>query len=217
MNIILFGPPGAGKGTQADNVAKKFNLEKISTGDLLRIEIKNNTQLGAKIKSTIDQGKFVSDEIINELILQILNNKKEFFDKLIFDGYPRNINQAKKLNLMLKQSNQKISFVLNLNVKKDIIIKRISGRVVCSNCGLTFNKYFNTPEKNNHKCNENYLNTRDDDNVKTAESRFETYTKETLPLLRYYKDQKILKEIDGTREINQIYDEICSIITTLET
>ena len=145
MNIILFGPPGAGKGTQADNVAKKFNLEKISTGDLLRIEIKNNTQLGAKIKSTIDQGKFVSDEIINELILQILNNKKEFFDKLIFDGYPRNINQAKKLNLMLKQSNQKISFVLNLNVKKDIIIKRISGRVVCSNCGLTFNKYFNTP------------------------------------------------------------------------
>ena len=216
MNIILFGPPGAGKGTQADNMVKNFNLNKISTGDLLREEIKNNTDLGNKIKSKMDQGLLVSDDIINGLIDKILSNKK-YYNCLIFDGYPRNLNQAKSLDLLLMKYNQKLSCVINLNVDKESIIKRILGRLVCSKCGLTFNKYFDPPQKEKYNCNLKYLKARTDDNEKTIEKRFDTYTKKTLPILDYYADQKILYKIDGTRQINQIIDEIRSIFDSLET
>ena len=216
MNIILFGPPGAGKGTQADNIVKNFCLYKVSTGDLLRIEINNNTDLGIKIKSKIDQGLLISDDIINNLVDKILSNKK-YYNRLIFDGYPRNLNQAKSLQLLVKKYNQKISCVFNLNIDKETIIKRILGRLVCSKCGLTFNKYFNPPKKEKYKCNLNFLRTRTDDNKKTIKNRYETYVKKTLPILNYYVEQKILHEIDGTMEIDQIYDEICHIITSLET
>ena len=123
MNIILFGPPGAGKGTQADNIVQNFNLHKVSTGDLLRNEIKNNTKLSNKIKSLIENGSLVPDDIINSLITKILSDKK-FYNRLIFDGYPRNLNQAKNLNLLLNQFNQKISCVLCLNVDKKLVTKR---------------------------------------------------------------------------------------------
>ena len=216
MNIILFGPPGAGKGTQADNMVKNFNLHKISTGDLLREEIKNNTDLGNKIKSKIDQGLLASDDIINDLIDKILSSKK-YYNRLIFDGYPRNLNQAKSLDLLLMKYNQKLSCVINLNVDKESIIKRILGRLVCSKCGLTFNKYFDPPQKEKYNCNLKYLKARTDDNEKTIEKRFDTYTKKTLPILDYYADQKILYKIDGTRQINQIFDEIRSIFASLET
>ena len=216
MNIILFGPPGAGKGTQADNMVKNFNLHKISTGDLLREEIKNNTDLGNKIKSKIDQGLLVSDDIINDLIIKILP-KKKYYNSIIFDGYPRNLVQAKSLDLLLIKYNQKLSCVINLNVDKESIIKRILGRLVCSKCGLTFNKYFDPPQKEKYNCNLKYLKARTDDNEKTIEKRFDTYTKKTLPILDYYADQKILYKIDGTRQINQIIDEIRSIFDSLET
>ena len=216
MNIILFGPPGAGKGTQADNIVKNFSENKVSTGDLLMIEVNNNTDLGLKIKSKIDQGLLISDDIINNLVDKILFNKK-YYNRLIFDGYPRNLNQAKSLELLVKKYNQKISCVFNLNIDKETIIKRILGRLVCSKCSLTFNKYFNPPKKEKYKCNLNFLRTRTDDNKKTIKNRYETYVKKTLPILNYYVDQKILHEIDGTMEIDQIYDEIRHIITSLET
>ncbi len=216
VNIILFGPPGAGKGTQADNIAKHFNFYKISTGDLLRKEINDNTDLGNKIKSKMNQGLLISDNIINDLIVKILSTEK-YFNRIIFDGYPRNLNQAKNLDLLMQKYNQKISCVLNLQVDKKSIIKRILGRLVCSKCGATFNKYFNQPTKENHKCGLSFLKTRTDDNEKTIINRHETYTKETLPIIDYYADQKILYEIAGTKEINQIYNEIRSIITSLET
>ena len=125
MNIILLGPPGVGKGTQADNMVKNFNLYKISTGDLVREEVKKNTDLGRKIKPKIDQGLLVSDDIISDLIVKILSNKKNI-NGLVFDGYPRNINQAKSLDLLVTQHNQKIFCVLNLNVDKETVIKYIS-------------------------------------------------------------------------------------------
>ena len=156
MNIILFGPPGAGKGTQADNIVKNFNLYKISTGDLLREEIKKNTDLGKKIETKIDQGLLVSDDIINNLIVKILSSKKNI-NGLIFDGYPRNLNQAKSLDTLIKKYNQKISCVLSLNVDKETIIKRVLGRLTCTKCGLTFNKYFNPPKKEKYNCRLNYL------------------------------------------------------------
>ena len=216
MNIILFGPPGAGKGTQADNIVKNFNLYKISTGDLLREEVKKNTDLGKKIKTKINQGLLVSDDIINNLIVKILSTKKNI-NGLIFDGYPRNLNQAKSLDSLIKKYNQKISCALSLNVDKETIIKRVLGRLICTKCGLTFNKYFNLPKKEKYNCRLNYLKVRSDDTEKTIKNRIEIYTNKTLPILNYYEDQKILHKIDATGEISKIYDEIHGIITSLET
>ena len=216
MNIILFGPPGAGKGTQADNLVKNLNLYKISTGDLLRDEVKRNSVLGKKIKIIINKGEFVPDDIITDLVVKILHEKKNI-KGLIFDGYPRNLNQAKSLDLLIKNKNKKISCALSLFVDKDTIIKRILGRVVCSKCGLTFNKYFNPSNKDKHSCGSNFLNSRSDDTKKTVKNRIEIYENQTFPIIDYYKDQKILHKIDATREINIIYEEIRGIITSLET
>ena len=216
MNIILFGPPGAGKDTQSDNLAKDLSLYKISTGDLLREEVKKKSALGIKIKSVIEQGLLVSDDIINDLIEAILSNKI-YFNRLIFDGYPRNFNQLKYLNILIKKYDQKILCVLNLKVTEDVIIKRIIGRQVCSKCGLTFNEFFNPSTRENHRCNMKFLQKRSDDNEKTARNRFKTYTKETLPVLDYYKNENLLYEIDGTAHIHEIYKEIRRIIHSLET
>jgi len=214
VNIVLFGPPGAGKGTQADNLVKDFKLIKISSGDLLRNEIKKKSPLGIEIKPAIDKGEFVSDEIINSLIENIVSNNK-FLNRLIFDGYPRNLNQAINLDSILAKYNQKILCVLNLKVDKDVLIKRVSGRQVCSNCGLTLNKYFN--KKSDHSCDPKYLETRSDDNEKIIDNRFETYKNETLPIINHYLKQKIVKDVDGMLEINEIYKKIRLIIDSLET
>ena len=216
MNIILLGPPGVGKGTQADNMVKNFNLYKISTGDLVREEVKKNTDLGRKIKPKIDQGLLVSDDIISDLIVKILSNKKNI-NGLVFDGYPRNLNQAKSLDSLIKKYNQKISCALSLNADKETTIKRALGRLICTKCGLTFNKYFNPPKKEKYNCGLNHLKARSDDSEKTIKNRIEIYTNKTLPILDYYEDQKILHKIDATGEIDKIYDEIRAIITSLET
>ena len=216
MNIILFGPPGAGKGTQADNIVKNFNLHKVSTGDLLRKEIKNGTKLSNKIKSTIENGSLVSDDIINSLIVNILSDKK-FYNRLIFDGYPRNLKQGKNLDSQIKKYKQKISCVLSLNVDKESIIKRISGRQICVNCGLIFNEYYYPASSKNHSCDPKFLNKRSDDNKKTIINRFETYLNKTLPILDFYKEQNLLHQINGMAKIDQIFDEICGIIASLET
>ena len=212
----MFGPPGAGKGTQSENLAKDLNLFKVSTGDLLREEVENKSSLGIKIKNIIDKGLLVSDDIIDNLIEKILSNKN-YFNKLIFDGYPRNLNQAKHLDLLTKKYNQKISCVLSLKIEKDITIKRVLGRIICSNCKLTFNEYFYPPTKENHKCDLKFLTKRSDDNKENVENRLDTYTKKTSQILNYYQNQKLLYEIDGMGEISNIYKEIRQIIHSLET
>ena len=216
MNIILFGPPGAGKGTQADNISKSFNLYKISTGDLLRNEIYKKTSLGNKIKTIIDKGSFVPDEIINDLISKILADKK-FYNRLIFDGYPRNLVQAENLDILFKKYNQNISCVLCLNVDKKKIIKRILGRQICSKCGLIFNEFFRSATSNNHICDSKFLVKRSDDNEETILKRYETYIEKTLPIINYYKKLNKLHEIDGKMEIDQIFEKISHIIGSLET
>jgi len=216
VNIVFFGPPGSGKGTQAEKIGKKFKFHKVSTGDLLRDSIKQKSPLTKEIKNTLEKGQFVSDEIVLKLIENVIS-KKENFNKLIFDGYPRNISQAYSLENLLKKYNQKISCVFSLNVDEDLLLKRLIGRLVCSKCGLTFNKSFNAPNKTHHLCDNKFLEKRSDDNETTIKNRFKTYKKETLPVLKFYKEQKLLREIDGMGEINEIYSEIGSIITSLET
>ena len=138
MNIILFGPPGAGKGTQAKIIIKKHNYFQLSTGNLLREEVKFKTQLGLEIEVLISNGKFVSDKIVNALLRKSITNLK-FRDRIIFDGYPRNVEQAKNLKLILDEFNQSIGHIIFLNVSKDIIEKRIMGRVTCDKCNITLN------------------------------------------------------------------------------
>ena len=216
MNIVLFGPPGAGKGTQAYKLVKELKMIKISTGDLLREEVEKKTTLGQKIKSIIDKGLLVSDQMINDLIEKILSNHN-YANKLIFDGYPRTIDQAKNLDYLLKENNQKISCVLSLNVEKKFILKRILGRQTCSNCGAIFNKYFNPATSRNHSCDAKFLEKRSDDNKEIIIRRYEAYLDKTLPILNYYREINLLHQIDGMLEIDVIYSEIRGIIASLET
>jgi adenylate kinase len=216
VNIVLFGPPGAGKGTQANNLVKHFNLHKISTGDLLRDEIKKNTSLSKKITKNINKGELAPDDVINTLIVRILSDKN-YYNRLIFDGYPRNIDQALSLDKLLKEYNQKLSLVINLDVSKDLIIKRILGRVICNNCGLIFNKYFKNEANQDHQCDPKFLETRADDNKDTVVHRFETYLDKTLPILNYYKKQNLMHSINGDDDITHIFEEIRTIISSLET
>jgi len=216
VNIILLGPPGAGKGTQSDKIVENLNLYKVSTGNLLREETRNNTNLGKKIKPIIDKGLLVSDDIINDLVEKVLSNNK-INNRLIFDGYPRNINQAKKLDLLMKKYNQKIFCALNLRVDKNTIVKRIEGRQTCLNCGLIFNKYFNPPTSRNHSCDVKFLEKRLDDNKEIILHRYEAYLDKTLPILNFYKEINLLHQINGMLEIEEIYKEIRGIIASLET
>ena len=185
MNIILFGPPGAGKGTQSKYLVNKIKGFQISTGDILRNEIKKNSEIGKKIIHDMDNGKFVSDDIVNNLIKDIVFDPQKK-GKLIFDGYPRSISQAKNLDLLLKDTNQKIEYIFFLNVNKETIIKRIDKR------------------KNIEK--------RSDDDLETILKRHDTYMETTKPVLDFYSKNENFYEIDGTSEIAAITAKIDEII-----
>ena len=185
MNIILFGPPGAGKGTQAKQLVKKFNSFQVSTGDMLRDEIKKETQIGKKIINCMNDGKFVDDEIVNNLV------KKAVFDaskknKLIFDGYPRTLIQAKNLDNWLNSSGQKIDYIFFLNVNKDTIVERVEKRKI--------------------------IEKRSDDDQYTILKRYDTYMETTKPVLNYYSNKSNFNEIDGGLKIAEITNKINNIL-----
>ena len=185
MNIIIFGPPGAGKGTQAKYLVKKLNSFQVSTGDMLREEIKKDTEIGKKIINNMNEGKFVEDEIVNKLLEKIIFDKDKA-NKLIFDGYPRTINQIKNLESLLNKSNQKIDFIFFLNVNKDAIIKRVEKRKV--------------------------LEKRSDDDANTILKRYDAYMDVTKPVLDYYSGNKNFYEVDGSMEIEDISRKIEEIL-----
>ena len=185
MNIILFGPPGAGKGTQAKYLVKKLNFLHISTGDMLRNEIQNNSEIGKKITNNMNEGKFVNDEIVNNLIKDIVFDKQKK-NKLIFDGYPRSVSQAKNLNILLEKSDQKIDYIFFLNVAKEVILKRIEKRKI--------------------------LEKRSDDNISTILKRYDTYMETTKPVLDFYSKNTNFHEIDGSLEIEDITAKIDDFI-----
>ena len=207
----MFGPPGAGKGTQSQYLVNTHSYNQISTGDLLRDEIKKDTDLGNKILSKIDIGEFVEDEIVNSLIKKVISNKK-YNNKLIFDGYPRNISQAKKLDEIMLKNNQTISAIIYLDASRDIIEKRILGRVVCDKCNKTLNEYLDIKEIQNHKCGKEYFKKRKDDNSDTIMKRYDTFITETNPLLDYYKKKPCFFKIDATLKINEISAKIEKIV-----
>ena len=211
MNIILFGPPGAGKGTQAQFIVKKHNYFQLSTGDLLREEVKKKSTIGKEIDNLISKGKFVSDKIVNKLLIQCIENLK-FRDRIIFDGYPRNIDQAKNLELILSDFNQKIGHIIFLNVSRDIIEKRVMGRVTCEKCNMTMNRFFNKVQIELHPCGEHFLQKREDDNLETIIDRYETYMKTTKPVLNFYLQNSNFTEINGAIEIEQITSKINDIL-----
>ena len=211
MNIILFGPPGAGKGTQAQSIVKKHNYFQLSTGDLLRNEIKKKTALGKEIEGIISKGNFASDEIVNKLLKNTILNLK-FRDRIIFDGYPRSIEQAKNLDLILNEFDQKINLIISLVVPREIIEKRIIGRVTCDKCNLTLNEFFNKEEIDLHPCGKEYFIKRKDDNLETIMSRYDIYTKTTEPVLNFLSKNSNFHEIDGTLEIDEITAKIDTFI-----
>ena len=181
MNTVLFGPPGAGKGTQAKYLVKKLSGFQVSTGDMLRDEIKKDSNIGKKIIDNMNDGKFVNDEIVNELIKNVIFDPQKK-NKLIFDGYPRSLSQAKNLDLLLNSSNQKVDIVFFLNVNKETVIKRIEKRKTLEN--------------------------RSDDDSNTIIRRYDAYMKTTRPVLDFYSKNQNFDEIDGTLEIDEITRKI---------
>ena len=189
MNLVIFGPPGAGKGTQSGYIAKKFKLYQLSTGELLRNEIKNNTNLGKQISSTINSGNLVSNEIVSNLIEKYLSDKT-YQNRIIFDGYPRTLIQAQTLNDSMIKYNQKIHIALRLTVSLDTIIKRIKERSA--------------------------LEKRDDDSEEIAIKRYETYEKNIKPVIDFYKQSNLLKDVNGESSIIEINNEISALIESIK-
>ena len=211
MNLILFGPPGAGKGTQAQFIVKKHNYFQLSTGNILREEVKLKTSLGAEIETLISNGKFVSDKTINSLLRKSITNLK-FRDRIIFDGYPRNVEQAKNLDIILGEFDQTIGHIIFLNVSKNIIEKRIMGRVTCEKCQITLNEFFNQDQIELHPCGKDFLKKRKDDNFDVVVARYDTYMSTTKPVLDFYSKNENFTEIDGAAEIEQITNKINDVL-----
>lgn len=210
-SILLIAPPAAGKGTQSKLICDEYNITHISTGDLLRERICKNDDFALNLKEQMESGKLVSDDVI----LELLSDKLNLINEYVLDGFPRNLNQAKEYDNMLSKLNKKVNYAIYLKIDKEIAQKRIVGRTSCSNCGRVYNDLIeeNMPKVSN-KCDKcgNTLVKRSDDNVITFEKRYETYIRETEPLLNYYKSKGILYEVDSSLETTKVFEEIKSIL-----
>ena len=211
MNIILFGPPGAGKGTQAQRLVDNHNYFQISTGDLLRNEAKKKTELGIEIETLISKGDFVSDEIVNKLLKSSISELDEN-QSIIFDGYPRTISQAKNLKDILREFDRQIDFIISLQVSREIIEKRIIGRLTCEKCNTTLNEYFDKDKIKDLQCNGKHLVKRKDDNLETLLNRYDKYMETTKPVLDFMSKESHIDEVDGSLKIEEITGKIEGII-----
>lgn len=212
MNIMLFGAPGAGKGTQAKYIIEKYGIPQISTGDILRAAVKEGTPMGLEAKACMEAGKLVSDEIIIGIIKDRLA-KEDCKKGFILDGFPRTIAQAEALEVLMKEMGIKLDKVISLNVPDELIVGRVTGRKVCPACGASFHVEFNPP-KVEGKCDlcGADLITRKDDNAETVTKRLGEYHSQTAPLFDFYQERGVLVDIDGTKSVEAITQEIFNIL-----
>lgn len=208
MRLVILGPPGAGKGTQADYIIKKYNIPHISTGDIFRENIKNKTELGNKAKSYMDKGLLVPDALVIDLVEDRLN-KEDCENGFLLDGFPRTVAQAVSLDAILDKKDKALTKVINIDVKPEILVERAVGRRVCKSCGATYHIKFNPPkvegicDKDNEK-----LIQRQDDTEETVKTRIKVYFEQTAPLIDYYKAQSLLLNIDGQKDIDKVFEDI---------
>lgn len=212
MNIILFGPPGAGKGTQAKKMVDDYGIPQISTGDILRANVREGTELGLAAKGYMDKGELVPDEVLIGIIKNRL--KEQDCEKgFILDGYPRTIPQADALAVILDELNKPIDVVLNLEVPDEELVERISGRLMC-NCGASYHRTFNPPKKDGvcDTCGGKVFQ-RADDKEEAVKNRLNVYKNQTQPLIDYYTKQGLLVTLDGTKDIDKVFEEIKAVLT----
>lgn len=212
MKIVMLGAPGAGKGTQAKKIAESFGVPHISTGDIFRANIKNNTELGKKAKVYMDKGELVPDKLVVDLIMDRFS-EPDCSNGYVLDGYPRTIPQAEALDEALKANDDSIDFAVNVDVPDEEIISRMSGRRACLKCGSTYHISFNPPNEDGicDKCGDSLVQ-REDDKEETVRNRLEVYHEQTEPLEKYYAEAGLLHNVDGTKDMDEVFESIKMII-----
>ena len=212
MRLVLLGPPGAGKGTQAANIVERFAIPHISTGDIFRKNVKEGTELGKKAKDYMDKGALVPDEVVVAIVEDRIK-EKDCFTGFLLDGFPRTVNQAEQLDSVLTKMDVAIDKVININVRKETLIQRAVGRRVCRSCGATYHVIFK-PTKKEGICDlcEGEVYQREDDTEKTVSKRIEVYFNETQPLIEYYSKKQNLITINGEQDINKVYKDITAAL-----
>ena len=212
MKIIMLGAPGAGKGTQAKKIASKYNIPHISTGDIFRANIKNNTELGQKAKVYMDKGEYVPDELVVELIMDRFK-EADCKNGYVLDGFPRTIPQAEALDKALSANGEQIDFAINVFVPDENIIKRMSGRRACVGCGATYHIQYNPTKEEGvcDVCGEGLI-LREDDKPEIVQNRLTVYHEKTQPLIDYYTSKDILVEVDGTKDMEEVFSDIVNVL-----
>lgn len=212
MKIIMLGAPGAGKGTQAKKIAEKYQIPHISTGDIFRANIKNGTELGKKAKTYMDQGLLVPDELVVDLVVDRVG-QDDCKNGYVLDGFPRTIPQAEALDAALEKLGEKMDYAINVDVPDENIISRMGGRRACVGCGATYHVAYNPPKTENicDSCGEKLI-LRDDDKPETVKKRLDVYHEQTQPLIDYYKQEGILAEVDGTQDMEKVFQDIVKIL-----
>ncbi|MBA2873139.1 adenylate kinase [Anoxybacillus calidus] len=216
MNLVLMGLPGAGKGTQAEKIVEKYGIPHISTGDMFRAAIKEGTALGLKAKSYMDRGDLVPDEVTIGIVRERLS-KDDCQKGFLLDGFPRTVAQAEALENILAELNRSIDYVINIDVDKDILMERLTGRRICKDCGATYHLVFNPPAQSGvcDKCG-GELYQRADDNEETVANRLEVNLKQTKPLLDFYQEKGYLRNINGQQEIDKVFEDISELLGGLQ-
>ncbi|HZH59286.1 MAG TPA: adenylate kinase [Metabacillus sp.] len=212
MNLVLMGLPGAGKGTQAERIVEKYNIPHISTGDMFRAAMKEETELGLQAKSFIDKGELVPDEVTIGIVRERLG-KNDCQKGFLLDGFPRTVAQADALEGILSELNKQIDYVINIQVNKDILMERLTGRRICKQCGATYHLVFNPPA-NEGKCDKcgGELYQRADDNEETVANRLEVNLQQTQPLLDFYNEKGYLRNIDGEQDIDKVFNDVDQLV-----
>ena len=212
MKLIMLGAPGAGKGTQAKKIAEKYQIPHISTGDIFRANIKAGTELGMKSKSFMDQGQLVPDEVTIGMLLDRIS-QDDSKNGYVLDGFPRTIPQAESLTAALKERGENIDYAVNVDVPDENIVNRMSGRRACVGCGATYHVVYNAPKTENicDTCGEKLI-LRDDDKPETVQNRLHVYHDQTQPLIDYYKNEGVLVEVDGTQDLEKVFQDIVAVL-----